>query len=57
MNRDVVYVRGSGFGQYGPLAETAALDGTAYWACGGVGAALTPAARNGRCISGPRSET
>ena len=42
MNRDVVYVRGSGFGQHGPLAETAALDGTAYWARGGVGAALTP---------------
>ena len=42
MNRDVVYVRGSGFGQRGPLADTAALDGTAYWARGGVGAALTP---------------
>ena len=42
MNRDVVYVRGSGFGPRGPLADTAALDGTAYWACGGVGAALTP---------------
>jgi crotonobetainyl-CoA:carnitine CoA-transferase CaiB-like acyl-CoA transferase len=42
MNRDVVYVRGSGYGQHGPLAETAALDGTAYWARGGVAAALTP---------------
>ena len=39
---DLVYVRGSGYGQHGALAETAALDGTAYWARGGVGAALTP---------------
>ena len=42
LNPDVIYVRGSGFGQHGPQAETAALDGTAYWARGGVAAALTP---------------
>jgi len=42
MNPDIVYVRGSGFGQKGPQAETAALDSTAYWARGGVGGALTP---------------
>lgn len=42
MNPDVLYVRGSGYGQKGPLAETAGLDGTAYWARGAVGGALTP---------------
>jgi crotonobetainyl-CoA:carnitine CoA-transferase CaiB-like acyl-CoA transferase len=42
VNSNLVYVRGSGYGQRGPLTETAALDGTAYWARGGVGAALTP---------------
>jgi crotonobetainyl-CoA:carnitine CoA-transferase CaiB-like acyl-CoA transferase len=41
-NPDLIYVRGSGYGQHGALAETAALDGTAYWARGGVAAALTP---------------
>ncbi len=42
INPDVIYVRGSGYGQKGPLSETAGLDGTAYWARGGVGGALTP---------------
>jgi crotonobetainyl-CoA:carnitine CoA-transferase CaiB-like acyl-CoA transferase len=42
MNPNVVYVRGSGYGQHGPLAHTAALDGTAYWSRGGVAGALTP---------------
>ena len=45
VNPDLIYVRGSGYGQHGPLAETAALDGTAYWARGGVAEALTPADR------------
>jgi crotonobetainyl-CoA:carnitine CoA-transferase CaiB-like acyl-CoA transferase len=42
MNPGIVYVRGSGYGQHGPLAQTAALDGTAYWSRGGVAGALTP---------------
>jgi crotonobetainyl-CoA:carnitine CoA-transferase CaiB-like acyl-CoA transferase len=42
VNPQLVYVRGSGYGQKGPLSETAGLDGTAYWARGGVGGALTP---------------
>ena len=42
MNPDVIYVRGSGYGQRGPSIDTAALDGTAYWARAGVGGALTP---------------
>jgi crotonobetainyl-CoA:carnitine CoA-transferase CaiB-like acyl-CoA transferase len=42
VNPNVVYVRGSGYGQKGPLAETAALDSTAYWARGGVSGVLTP---------------
>jgi crotonobetainyl-CoA:carnitine CoA-transferase CaiB-like acyl-CoA transferase len=43
---NIVYVRGSGYGQ-GAQAETAALDGTAYWARGGVAAALTPSGSDG----------
>ena len=33
-NPQIIYVRGSGYGQKGPLSETAGLDGTAYWARG-----------------------
>jgi crotonobetainyl-CoA:carnitine CoA-transferase CaiB-like acyl-CoA transferase len=43
INPNLIYVRGSGYGQKGAQAETAALDGTAYWARAGVAAALTPA--------------
>jgi crotonobetainyl-CoA:carnitine CoA-transferase CaiB-like acyl-CoA transferase len=42
VNPGIVYVRGSGYGQRGPLSETAGLDGTAYWARGAVGGGLTP---------------
>jgi len=42
VNPDIVYVRGSGYGQKGEQTETAALDGTAYWARAGVATALTP---------------
>jgi crotonobetainyl-CoA:carnitine CoA-transferase CaiB-like acyl-CoA transferase len=42
MNPNCIVVRGSGYGQHGPMTETAGLDGTAYWARGGVGGALTP---------------
>ena len=42
VNSDIVYVRGSGYGQKGEQTETAALDGTAYWARAGVATALTP---------------
>jgi crotonobetainyl-CoA:carnitine CoA-transferase CaiB-like acyl-CoA transferase len=42
VNPNIIYVRGSGYGQRGAQAETAALDGTAYWARAGVAAALTP---------------
>jgi crotonobetainyl-CoA:carnitine CoA-transferase CaiB-like acyl-CoA transferase len=43
INPNLIYVRGSGYGQKGAQAETAALDGTAYWARAGVAVALTPA--------------
>jgi crotonobetainyl-CoA:carnitine CoA-transferase CaiB-like acyl-CoA transferase len=42
VNPNIIYVRGSGYGQKGAQSETAALDGTAYWARGGVATALTP---------------
>jgi crotonobetainyl-CoA:carnitine CoA-transferase CaiB-like acyl-CoA transferase len=42
-NPDIIYVRGSGFGQRGPDAQTAGYDATAYWSRSGIGGAFTPA--------------
>lgn len=41
INRDIIYVRGSGFGQRGPDAEKGGYDSTAFWARGGSAAGLT----------------
>jgi len=41
MNPEIVYVRGSGFGQRGPDAEKGGYDSTAFWARGGSAAGLT----------------
>lgn len=35
MNPDIIYVRGSGFGQRGPEREKGGYDSTAFWARGG----------------------
>ncbi len=42
INPDIIYVRGSGFGQRGPEAEKGGYDSTAFWARGGSAAGLTP---------------
>lgn len=41
INPEIVYVRGSGFGQHGPDAEKGGYDSTAFWARGGSAAGLT----------------
>jgi len=41
INPDIIYVRGSGFGQRGPDAEKGGYDSTAFWARGGSAAGLT----------------
>ncbi|ROO87473.1 crotonobetainyl-CoA:carnitine CoA-transferase CaiB-like acyl-CoA transferase [Actinocorallia herbida] len=43
VNPDIIYVRGSGFGQRGPEAGKGGYDATAFWARGGSGAGSTPA--------------
>jgi crotonobetainyl-CoA:carnitine CoA-transferase CaiB-like acyl-CoA transferase len=40
-NPSIIYVRGHGFGARGDHSESPGYDGTAYWARGGVGMALT----------------
>jgi crotonobetainyl-CoA:carnitine CoA-transferase CaiB-like acyl-CoA transferase len=42
INPDIIYVRGSGFGQRGPEADKGGYDSTAFWARGGSAAGVTP---------------
>ena len=42
INPDIVYVRGSGFGQRGPEADKGGYDSTAFWARAGSAAGATP---------------
>ncbi|MCM3921795.1 CoA transferase [Frankia sp. AiPs1] len=42
INPDIIYVRGSGFGQKGDERDKGGYDSTAFWARGGSGAAVTP---------------
>lgn len=41
INPDIIYVRGSGFGQRGPESDKGGYDSTAFWARGGSAAGLT----------------
>ncbi|WP_445277775.1 CoA transferase, partial [Streptomyces sp. DSM 41033] len=41
INRDIIYVRGSGFGQRGPEADKGGYDSTAFWARGGSASGVT----------------
>ncbi|WP_194830137.1 CaiB/BaiF CoA-transferase family protein [Nocardia sp. XZ_19_231] len=43
INPDIIYVRGSGFGQRGPEAGKGGYDSTAFWARAGSAAGVTPA--------------
>lgn len=42
INPNIVYVRGSGFGQRGPEADKGGFDSTAFWARAGSAAGVTP---------------
>jgi crotonobetainyl-CoA:carnitine CoA-transferase CaiB-like acyl-CoA transferase len=42
INPDIIYVRGSGFGQQGPEADKGGYDSTAFWARGGSADGVTP---------------
>lgn len=41
INPDIIYVRGSGFGQRGPDSDKGGYDSTAFWARGGSAAGLS----------------
>lgn len=42
VNPDIIYVRGSGFGQRGAEKDKGGYDGTAFWSRGGSAAGVTP---------------
>src|SRR3984893_2897648 len=49
VNADIIYVRGSGFGNCGPDSEKGGYDSTAFWARGGSALGTTPAEFGGLC--------
>lgn len=51
-NPDIIYARGSAYGDKGPERDTGGFDGTAFWTRSGVGHALTPEAINGALSQG-----
>jgi crotonobetainyl-CoA:carnitine CoA-transferase CaiB-like acyl-CoA transferase len=46
-NPNIIYVRGSAYGDKGPEREIGGYDGTAFWTRSGVGFAITPAELGG----------
>ena len=51
-NPDVIYARGSAYGDKGSERDTGGFDGTAFWTRSGVGHALTPAELGGALPQG-----
>jgi crotonobetainyl-CoA:carnitine CoA-transferase CaiB-like acyl-CoA transferase len=49
VNPDIIYVRGSGFGNRGPDRDKGGYDSTAFWARGGSALAATPVDYNDLC--------
>ena len=49
VNPDIIYVRGSGFGNAGPDSEKGGYDSTAFWARGGSALGTTPIEFDGLC--------
>lgn len=46
-NPDIIYARGSAYGDKGPEREVGGFDGTAYWTRSGVGYSMTPEGLDG----------
>lgn len=42
VNPNIIYVRGSAFGDKGPQRDIGGFDGTAFWTRSGIGVALSP---------------
>lgn len=51
-NPDIVYARGSAYGDKGPERDIGGYDGTAFWTRSGVGYALTPEELGGALSQG-----
>ncbi len=51
VNPNIIYARGSAFGDKGPEREVGGFDGTAFWNRGGIADALTP-----KELGGPLSQ-
>jgi crotonobetainyl-CoA:carnitine CoA-transferase CaiB-like acyl-CoA transferase len=51
-NPNIIYARGSAFGDKGPERNTGGFDGTAFWTRSGVGHAVTPAEMPGPIAQG-----
>lgn len=49
VNPDIVYARGSAYGDKGPERDTGGFDGTAFWTRSGIGHALTPRSSAAHC--------
>jgi crotonobetainyl-CoA:carnitine CoA-transferase CaiB-like acyl-CoA transferase len=51
-NPNIIYARGSAYGDKGPEREVGGFDGTAFWSRSGVGYAMSPAELDGPLMQG-----
>ena len=51
-NPNIIYARGSAYGDKGPERDVGGFDGTAFWSRGGIGNAMTPEALDGPLAQG-----
>ncbi|MDR3658818.1 MAG: CaiB/BaiF CoA-transferase family protein [Mycobacterium sp.] len=51
-NPNIIYARGSAYGDKGPQRDVGGFDGTAFWTRSGVGHAFSPAELNGPLTQG-----
>jgi crotonobetainyl-CoA:carnitine CoA-transferase CaiB-like acyl-CoA transferase len=51
-NPNIIYARGSAYGDKGPERDVGGFDGTAFWSRSGVGHAMTPAELDGPLMQG-----
>ena len=51
-NPDIIYARGSAYGDKGPEREAGGFDNTAFWSRTGIGLAMTPAELEGPLMQG-----
>ena len=51
-NPNIIYARGSAYGDKGPERDVGGFDGTAFWSRGGIGHAMTPPELDGPLSQG-----